>query len=456
MKVTSAISTEPTTWLWDLDQFFDIMENSEGDLLQEDLDENERTLQALSQESQQLDAAICTGNPGFSIDHQIIAYSNSELPANDPVVQNYHGNPQSSIAQSASVNHPTDSGIPVAWQHVPSECTVFERKISPVEGFQDPGSWPRRNVTSIHPRGLDPMFAASAATNFQHTAGRNQCHPSISGRQNDLGSFGHHKLPSLGQEALVNSFSLGHNTRSVAAVVHPSAKADPALSAGPNQQTTQLIANLSEPTTWKRVAAQGNETQEIGSWPVPEEQTQKMPPAMPNPGFQTIVGDASLLSGHGSKPRQCNQKGTSRKRGHSHQDMPSLDLSKVEFPVSDSHEYTAGEPLRPLSAYNYFFRDERDRALNPDNSPPLDFTFERAERLLKDHWNSAFETSSRKRSHRKSHGKISFTDLSKLVSKRWKELPDGGREYFKQIASADFKRFQSQGGHHPTKRRRKH
>ena len=127
-----------------------------------------------------------------------------------------------------------------------------------------------------------------------------------------------------------------------------------------------------------------------------------------------------------------------------------IDLSSIPYPVTTRN--ASGEkiePLRPLSAYNYFFRDERERVVNPEAAPPLEFSQERAERLLLDHWN---QDRTKKRSHRKTHGKISFTDLSKLVSRRWKELSDEGRAFFQTIATADFKRFQAEGGTHPTKK----
>ena len=95
-------------------------------------------------------------------------------------------------------------------------------------------------------------------------------------------------------------------------------------------------------------------------------------------------------------------------------------------------------PLRALSAYNFFFRDERERIL--DGVEP-DWSESKQQRLLGEHW---FQDRSKKRRHRKTHGKIDFTSLSKLISSRWKELPDHRKDFYRQIASRDFARFKQE------------
>jgi hypothetical protein len=78
--------------------------------------------------------------------------------------------------------------------------------------------------------------------------------------------------------------------------------------------------------------------------------------------------------------------------------------------------------LKPLTAYNYFFRDERDRIVegtttatrdnNNDDavrlpSPVRDFSDSKQEKLLKQHW--YVDPNKKKRLHRKTHGKVEFT-----------------------------------------------
>ena len=100
-----------------------------------------------------------------------------------------------------------------------------------------------------------------------------------------------------------------------------------------------------------------------------------------------------------------------------------------------SHE--AG-PLRALSAYNFFFRDERDRILN---NKEHDFSSEKEDLLLQGHWN---RDRSEKRIHCKTHGKLSFTALSKEVSRRWKALPSPQRDFYRRVAQRDWKRYETE------------
>jgi hypothetical protein len=100
-------------------------------------------------------------------------------------------------------------------------------------------------------------------------------------------------------------------------------------------------------------------------------------------------------------------------------------------------------PVRALSAYNFFFRNERDRILRGGagtaGTEEYDFSASRRVELLREHWE---RDRTRKRRHRKTHGKIAFTDLSKLIGRRWKALPEGGRQFFRDVASQDWERYQ--------------
>lgn len=104
--------------------------------------------------------------------------------------------------------------------------------------------------------------------------------------------------------------------------------------------------------------------------------------------------------------------------------------------LSSATPSTELTPVKALSAYNWFFRDERDRILNGGD---CEWTRNKQTRLLASHWH---QDRSKKRRHRKTHGKINFTDLSKLVSQRWKDLTDSQKQFYRQVATEDFQRYQ--------------
>mmetsp|Transcript_7420 Transcript_7420/g.18182 ORF Transcript_7420/g.18182 Transcript_7420/m.18182 type:complete len:491 (+) Transcript_7420:196-1668(+) len=74
-----------------------------------------------------------------------------------------------------------------------------------------------------------------------------------------------------------------------------------------------------------------------------------------------------------------------------------------------------GKPNRPLSAYNLYFQKERaimlgDAAEKTDQEP------------------------GKKRIHRKTHGKIGFADMAKIIGGKWKKLPEEEKEEFVKVA----------------------
>lgn len=98
---------------------------------------------------------------------------------------------------------------------------------------------------------------------------------------------------------------------------------------------------------------------------------------------------------------------------------------------------------KALSAYNYFFRHERQRILNDDQEGPRDYSSAERDRLLREHWNQAGKDKAN-RPHVRTHGKIGFATLSKLVAKRWKELPETEKEFYREVASLDLQRYKKE------------
>lgn len=136
-------------------------------------------------------------------------------------------------------------------------------------------------------------------------------------------------------------------------------------------------------------------------------------------------------------------KGTERNENSRDDGMESPKTKRaktnIKSPRKKAHNKTqdgnASGPLRALSAYNFFFRDERDRILNNKDH---DWSQEKEDSLLQGHWN---RDRSEKRVHCKTHGKLSFTALSKEVSRRWKALPSQQREFYHRVARRDWNRY---------------
>jgi hypothetical protein len=109
------------------------------------------------------------------------------------------------------------------------------------------------------------------------------------------------------------------------------------------------------------------------------------------------------------------------------EDTEEDDLSKPKPPMIngmiDKQSLLNMKPKRPLSAYNFFFQEERSRLLGV---PPCT------------------EEEKKKRKHRKSHGKIAFTELAKHVGQKWKSLDKETKSVYEKKQSEDKKRYQKE------------
>mmetsp|Transcript_9056 Transcript_9056/g.17077 ORF Transcript_9056/g.17077 Transcript_9056/m.17077 type:complete len:386 (-) Transcript_9056:164-1321(-) len=95
----------------------------------------------------------------------------------------------------------------------------------------------------------------------------------------------------------------------------------------------------------------------------------------------------------------------------------------------------ADMPRRPLSAYNIFFQEQRALIIGTkppclDNRPKMTTASPHFER--------------KKRAHRRTHGKISFSDLAKAIGKKWNELSEEGRSTYVESAAKEKARYQEE------------
>jgi len=149
---------------------------------------------------------------------------------------------------------------------------------------------------------------------------------------------------------------------------------------------------------------------------------------------------------------------------HASSPAPSLTGDrKIKDACKHKKDKADDGPRRPLSAYNIFFSEMRAiileeseegvvetgneeqlreftlRACKDDAKVPRDL---RA--FTQNLMNKRQSTTSRKRVHKKSHGKVSFLTLVKTVGQRWRELPQHQKKKYEDLANLDRARYRNE------------
>jgi hypothetical protein len=92
------------------------------------------------------------------------------------------------------------------------------------------------------------------------------------------------------------------------------------------------------------------------------------------------------------------------------------------------------KPKRPLSAYNIFFKHEREKIITGDNDVNLEDVLFRVKHTLKP----------TKRRHRKSHGMIGFAQLAKTIAEKWKVLDRTEKAVYEAKAAIEKGKYSEQ------------
>eukprot|EP00980_Cylindrotheca_fusiformis_P011434 scaffold2649_cov137-Cylindrotheca_fusiformis.AAC.9 len=100
------------------------------------------------------------------------------------------------------------------------------------------------------------------------------------------------------------------------------------------------------------------------------------------------------------------------------------------------------KPNRPLSAYNLFFQQERAAMVGENNKNSADADNAAAAAAEEENQNESDEgEKSKRRVHRKTHGKIGFAEMARSIGAKWKVLPDEDKEVFEKQAAKEKERY---------------
>lgn len=121
-----------------------------------------------------------------------------------------------------------------------------------------------------------------------------------------------------------------------------------------------------------------------------------------------------------------------------------MSISKKESARSKSYKKPKDAVLRPRTAYNFFYKYQRDLIVKSKASSQSNHGQEVLSKTtsIPCSW---LDTSSRKRRpHRKTHGLIGLEQLTKKVAKRWRELDATTRNKFIALAEKDKIRYKKE------------
>lgn len=102
------------------------------------------------------------------------------------------------------------------------------------------------------------------------------------------------------------------------------------------------------------------------------------------------------------------------------------------------------EILRPRTAYNFFYRYQRDLILKSKANSSESKEGDKIPSVISNPITWSGDTARRKRPHRKTHGLIGLQQLTKTVAKRWKEADTETKNKFIALAAQDKVRYRNE------------
>jgi HMG (high mobility group) box len=161
-----------------------------------------------------------------------------------------------------------------------------------------------------------------------------------------------------------------------------------------------------------------------------------------SPSAQTPVASESMSTSTSSS-RAIGETKSTRDKPKATDGAKAAGATITKRPYHYRKKKPAGMPKRPLSAYNYFFRDQRELYLakrSNNGSEPMEDDF------------AVGADSSAKNFERLDPKPNLFSDMGKSIGKEWKQLPAEKKRGYEELAAADMRRYKSElEGYHRSK-----
>jgi hypothetical protein len=132
--------------------------------------------------------------------------------------------------------------------------------------------------------------------------------------------------------------------------------------------------------------------------------------------------DSENVVGKSEQNQIADAKSDSTKVGEAEKKEEAKETEPPKKRTRKKWKKPVGKPNRPLSAYNLYFRKERAIMLG-DAAEKTD------------------QEQGKKRVHRKTHGKIGFAEMARIIGAKWKKLPEEEKEEFVKVAVVEKERY---------------